>query len=258
MKAIILAAGRGSRLWKHTRNNPKGLLEFAGKSLLEHQIQTLRGCDITDISIVTGYMSQKINFDKIKYYHNPNFMNTNMVQSLFCSKKELTDDCIITYSDILFEKSMIKKMVECKNEIGVVVDTDFEDYWRTRLGRDYIADMESLRIEGDRIVDIGRPNVEIDKVSGRYVGAIRFSKKGITKLITTYKNYLSKGKINFLNNREIQNWHMTDLLQDLISHGVKISPIEISRGWLEFDTENDYDIYSKWYNHNKLSKFIKI
>ena len=62
MKAIIIAAEPGSRLKNLTNDKPKCLLEIAGKSLLQYQIDTLRSCGITNISVIKGYKKEKINY----------------------------------------------------------------------------------------------------------------------------------------------------------------------------------------------------
>ena len=65
MKAIILAAGQGTRLNHYTDNLPKGMLSFAGETLIERQIRLFNSIGIKDIIIVTGYMSEKINYDNV-------------------------------------------------------------------------------------------------------------------------------------------------------------------------------------------------
>ena len=51
---------------------------------------------------------------------------------------------------------------------------------------------------------------------------------------------------------------MTDLLQAIIDDGISVNPIMISRGWLEFDTDDDYDNYKNWYQEKSLLRFINI
>ena len=92
MKAIILAAGMGTRMKHHTVNMPKGMVKILDKTLIERQISILRNQKIYDISIVTGYNSEKINFTDVNIYFNKNFYKTNMVESLMCAKKEFDDD----------------------------------------------------------------------------------------------------------------------------------------------------------------------
>lgn len=70
MKAVILAAGQGTRLKKYTENLPKGMLEFAGKTIIERQIETYQKCGITDIIVVRGFAADKITYPDVKYYEN--------------------------------------------------------------------------------------------------------------------------------------------------------------------------------------------
>jgi len=88
MKAVILAAGMGVRLGKYTAGLPKGMLNFAGKTLIERQIDTFRKAGVGDIIIVTGYNAEKIPYKGVRYCHNPNYESTNMVESLFCAEAE--------------------------------------------------------------------------------------------------------------------------------------------------------------------------
>ncbi len=96
MKAIILAAGQGTRLKKYTQNLPKGMLAFMGKTIIERQIEMYRKCGITDIIIVRGFAADKITYDGVKYYTNEDFANTNMVESLMAAKAEFDDDVIVS------------------------------------------------------------------------------------------------------------------------------------------------------------------
>ena len=70
MKAIILAAGQGTRLKKYTQDLPKGMLSFMGKTVIERQIEMYRKCGINDIIVVRGFAADKIKYEGIKYYMN--------------------------------------------------------------------------------------------------------------------------------------------------------------------------------------------
>ena len=258
MKVIILAAGQGTRLWKHTRENPKGMINFLDKPLLKYQIDIFSKFGLNNITIVKGYMAEKINFKNIKYYENDKYASTNMVESLMCASNELNDECIVTYSDIIFDPSLVSNLLSFEGEMGVCVDIDFEEYWRARLGKKYKEDMESLSISEGKIVDIGNSASRFNEVDGRYVGAIKFSKKGINSLLEYYNNNKSISPLNSLGTRKFDNWHMTDLLQELINEGQTIHPIPINRGWLEFDTEEDYENYNKWHKEGVISRFVSI
>ena len=152
MKAIILAAGIGTRLGKYTKDMPKCMLSFNGKPLIETQIETLRSCEIKDIVIVKGYMPGKIKVSGVKYYINKNYADTNMVETLFTAEKEMNDDIIVCYSDIIYQKSVLKKVIASRADIGVTVDEDYWDYWKARLDNPQ-KDTESLVIEKGNITE---------------------------------------------------------------------------------------------------------
>ncbi|HLC96101.1 MAG TPA: phosphocholine cytidylyltransferase family protein [Candidatus Nanoarchaeia archaeon] len=258
MKAIILAAGMGTRLGKYTKELPKGMLTFKGKSLIEHQLNTLRSCGITDIIIVKGYMPDKINFPGVKYYENKDYATTNMVETLFAAEPEMDDAILVCYADILYEKKILKKVLEAKVDIGVTIDENYWDYWKARLDHPE-EDTESLVIKDGKIIDLGDTKAPLEKAKVRYVGLIKFSKKGVEALKQVY----NKNKKKFfhrdqpwLRSKSFKKAYMTCMLQALINAGYEVKPIPIKHGWLEFDTEADYERYNKWLKENSLSRFF--
>jgi len=82
-KAIVIAAGLGSRLKGYTEALPKCMLKFGDKTLLERQLDVYRECGIDNISVVRGYEKEKINFDDLRYFENPDYRNNNVLCSLF-------------------------------------------------------------------------------------------------------------------------------------------------------------------------------
>lgn len=260
MKAIILAAGTGTRLGKYTKNLPKCMLEFNGKSLIEHQIETLKQAGINDIIIVKGYMPEKINIPDVKYYINKDYADTNMVETLFTAEPEMDDEILVCYADIIYERRILDKILDNKSDIGVTVDLDYLDYWDFRLDNPE-EDMESLIIgkEGN-IVELGNPNCAKDEAKVRYVGLIKFSKKGVEILKKIYhKNkelFFDKG-LPWLRSKSFKKAYMTCMLQAIINEHYKVDPITINRGWLEFDTIEDYEKYSVALKNNTLSLFYK-
>jgi phosphoenolpyruvate phosphomutase len=246
MKAIILAAGSGTRLKHYTKDLPKGILKFNGKPLIEWQLETLRSCGINDITIVLGYMPHRIDFPGVKYYTNEDFANTNMVQTLFAAEDEMDDDIIVCYSDILYEKRTLEKVIKSKADIGVTVDGDYFEYWNTRLENPE-EDTESLVIDDGKIIELGETGCVPEKAKVRYVGLIKFSKKGIDALRKVFHEHRIKnlGKDEpWLKSKSFKKAYMTCMLQALVNAGYRVEPIIVRRGWLEFDTVEDYDNYN--------------
>ena len=131
-KAIIIAAGLGSRLKSYTENLPKCMLKFGDKTLLERQIEAYRNCGINNISVIRGYKKEKINYEDLRYYENPDFENNNILNSLFYAEEELNGNVIVAYSDILFEASVVRRLLESQADISIVVDIDWRGYYDGR------------------------------------------------------------------------------------------------------------------------------
>ena len=132
MQALMLAAGKGARLGKYTRNNTKCMLEVNGKTLLERAIDSLHEANIDKFIIVLGYKKENvINFIKekgldkkinITYVYNDIYDTTNNIYSLYLAKEYLkSDDTILLESDIIYDKSIIKKLVDSNYESAAVV-----------------------------------------------------------------------------------------------------------------------------------------
>ncbi|MBN1671917.1 MAG: phosphocholine cytidylyltransferase family protein [Kiritimatiellae bacterium] len=248
MKAVILAAGEGSRLKKYTRGLPKGMLEFAGKSLIKRQVDLFRAAGIDDISIVKGYARDRIRYPGIAYYVNDRWASTNMVVSLFCAEPSLAGDVVVSYADIVFEASVLTRLLDAAGDIVVVVDTMWERYWKMRYG-DTTFDTESLRIEGEsRVVSLGKPSPDAAEIDARYVGLLKFSAAGVKQL----KSVWSRCRDRFwdapwqISGRPLRTAYMTDMLQALIDDGHSVAAMKIENGWIEFDTNEDYEKAMEW------------
>ncbi|MEH7393225.1 NTP transferase domain-containing protein, partial [Bacillus sp. JJ1474] len=109
MKAFILAAGEGKRLRPYTENLPKCKVSLAGIPLIERQIETLVKSGINDITLLTGYHSQELNYLKMSTLHNPYYHCTNMVFTLMYAMEDIADldSVIISYGDIIYDTDII-------------------------------------------------------------------------------------------------------------------------------------------------------
>jgi L-glutamine-phosphate cytidylyltransferase len=260
MKGIILAAGQGTRLKKYTKNLPKGMLLFAGKTVIERQIELFRACGINDIVIVTGFAAESITYSNVSYYHNPDFASTNMVESMLYAKSEFTEDVIVSYSDILYSEKMLTGMINSTHDFAVAVDDNWKIYWKSRYGKiDF--DTESLVLDSsDNIVSLGREDPPLEEIDARYIGLLKFSKKGLAEIIRIYEGdyaeYLHKPWKQ--SGKHIRQAYMTDLLQSLIEGGFTVSAEKFSNGWIEFDTNEDYETAIKWVETGKISNFVEL
>lgn len=260
MKALILAAGQGTRLKKYTQNLPKGMLVFHDQTIIEHQIKLYRECGIDDIIIVRGFAADKINYDGIRYYCNDEYATTNMVVSLLTAKLEFDDEMIVSYSDILFEKALLEAMIAAESDYCAAVDDQWKMYWKKRYGKiDF--DTESLVIDSDNnITSLGFENPPLNQISARYIGLLKFSKAALDKILAIwnrdytayqFRPWQQSGKF-------IKQAYMTDLLNALIQDGKKIKAVHFNNGWIEFDTNEDYERAYEWLKDDSISQIINI
>lgn len=259
MNAIILAAGKGERLRPLTNKQPKCLVKLFGKSLLEWQINVFRNSGIHDITIVTGYMSDSINFPSVDTIQNENFDSTNMVETLFCAEKKFSESTIVSYGDIIFEPSILKKLILSTHDFSIIIDKNWLEYWKIRF-ENPLDDAESLEINSDGdITSIGQKVSDVSKIQGQYIGLMKFQNSGIYELQNFYHNSKSKsdsGKNPLNPNVDFKQSYMTDLLNSLISENYNLKAIEIENGWLELDSLSDLKTYEKLYENNILKRFF--
>ena len=131
-KAVVIAAGLGSRLKSMTEDTPKCMLKINGKTILQHQIDAYNNCGISDISVVRGYKKEKINLSSIRYYENTDYKNNNILNSLFYAEEQINGNVIISYSDIIFSTQIVDRLLDSNADISIVVDVDWRGKYENR------------------------------------------------------------------------------------------------------------------------------
>ena len=176
MKAIILAAGRGSRMKHLTDERPKCLIEFNGKPLLEWQLEAIRAAGIDEIAIVTGYKREMLTGYGLVEFHNPEWATTQMVSSLCCANEWLeANTCIVSYSDIFYEASAVRSLIESKADISLTYDPNWLELWTKRFG-DPLLDAETFRLNPDgTLAEIGKKPKTVEEIQGQYMGLLKFA-----------------------------------------------------------------------------------
>jgi L-glutamine-phosphate cytidylyltransferase len=244
MKMIILAAGEGTRLRPLTNDKPKCMVEFKGKPIIDYILKATYDCGINDIAIVSGYkkniLEDYLVNDKLNFYTNNKFDSTNMVSTLFCAKDFMDDDIIISYADIIYKKEVLQKLITSTKDFSVVVDTEWKELWSIRM-EDPLSDLETLKIEDDKIIELGKKPKSYDDIEGQYIGLIKISKSAINKVINFY-NSLDRNKL--YDGKDYDNIFMTSLIQMIINNNLmNVNPIYTKGGWIEIDSINDINAY---------------
>ena len=240
-KSLIVAAGLGSRLKDHTKNTPKCMLDFGGKTLLQRQLSSYKKCGIDDISLVRGYKKNKIDYKDIKYFDNDDFKNNNILNSIFYAEEEINGNIIISYSDILFEPFVVQRALDSDHDISVVVDIDWRDYYIERKEHPLTEAENVIFNSNNEVVKIGKIASEKEEVHGEFIGMIKLNHRGCE----IFKQNFHRVKKFFWNKpfqraKIFQKAYLTDMIQELVDTGVKVHCVIIERGWKEIDTIEDY------------------
>ena len=240
-KALIIAAGLGSRLKKHTENLPKCMLDFGGKTLLQRQIDAYNKNNIKDISLIRGYKKEKINYKGLRYFENKDYKNNNILNSIFYAEKIINGNIIISYSDILFDPIVVQRTIESNHDISVVVDIDWRGYYVGRKDHP-ISEAENVIFNSNNEVEkIGKINTGNEDVHGEFIGMIKLSNRGAE----TFKEHFHRLKKIYWNKpfqraQIFQKAYLTDFIQELVDIGIKVHCVIIESGWKEIDTVEDY------------------
>ena len=179
-QAVILAAGMGVRLKELNRGIPKGFISLADNiPIIEHSIEALLACGISDIIIVTGFMDEhyenlRSRYPQIKTVRNEKFSETGTMYSLWCARKLLNTDFILLESDLIFETRAIRELLESpvKNLLLITGKTEAGD-------EVYVA------ADGGRVKQISKDKQVLGSIVGEFVGVSRLSYDFYLKLIRT-------------------------------------------------------------------------
>lgn len=238
MKAIILAAGRGSRMKDLTEERPKCLVELRGKTLLEWQLKALREAGISEIAIVTGYKRELLSNRGLVEFHNPRWAETNMVSSLACAQEWLqAEPCIVSYSDIFYKASAVESLMTCAGRLAVTYDPHWLKLWEKRFG-DPLLDAETFRLNPDKtLAEIGNKPKSVHEVQGQYMGLLRITPDGWGEVLRI------RAGLPFT---ECDRMHMTGTLQKVIEAGrITIEAIPYEFSWGEVDSVEDLMTYQE-------------
>jgi len=237
MKAIILAAGRGSRMKDLTKEGPKCLVELKGKALLDWQLEALRTVGINEISIVTGYKRELLAGRGLVEFHNARWAQTNMVSSLACAEAWLqAEPCIVSYSDIFYSPVAVQSLMDCTTALALTYDPNWLELWTRRFGNP-LLDAETFRLNsGNNLTEIGNKPQSLKEIEGQYMGLLRFTPQGWAEMVRIRSS---------LRSEQFDKMHMTGTLQKVIDQGrVAIAAIAYQGEWGEVDSEEDLIMYS--------------
>lgn len=242
MKAIILAAGRGSRMGVLTKDCPKGLISLGGKSLLSLQKKALLMAGIQEVAVVSGYRREQTSIYADREFLNPHWETTGIFHSLSCASSLLrTSPCIVSYSDIFYTGKTVQNLSQNTADIAISFDPDWLCLWKDRF-ENPLSDAETfMRDDKGFLADIGQKTNDLSLIQGQYMGLLKITPAGWERI----EQYMLC--------RSNTNTDMTTMLQGLINAGEKIGCTQVDGLWGEIDSPSDLALYESWISSGRLN-----
>lgn len=236
MKALILAAGIGSRIKEMSSTYPKSMISVNGISIIENQINSLLDNNINEIIIVVGYKSKElIDFLNIKYLNtslnfviNQQYNTTNNMYSAYLAKDHFNDSSfLLLNADVYFESSLISSLLKSKYPNSILVDNK-------------VFNEESMKVSllNNKINRISK-DISSVKSFGVSADIYKFSSYGGSKLFESIRHHVE-------NNQSLNLW--TEVALNNILNEVDFYPCLIKGRWVEIDTLEDYKMAVKMFS----------
>ena len=175
MKAFILAAGVSRRLYPHTYNTPKCLLDVGGKPIIHYQLEALESLGIIDITMIVGYHREMLIDHVTSHFPNLNFnfivnhhyIETNTAYSVHLGREILSsDEHVLMNADVVYPKALLRKTVNSPYLTALAVDAKV-------CGREEVKVIDGGE---NKIVAIGKELIE-SQCLGEFIGVAKLSKE---------------------------------------------------------------------------------
>jgi choline kinase len=227
MKAVILAAGVGSRLKELTKDIPKCLLKLDNStSILDYQISTLikiANLDYTDIYVIGGYKFETLKYLEkgINLIFNSKYKEWNNIYSFYLIKKNVSDNFYLLNGDTIYHPDILKNLVNTDNNTYFVVDNVKK-----------LAEEEmKVLIENSRILKFGK-NIQPEKANGEYIGLAKFNKEDANVIFNIMDELINKGNTDIWYESAINNALNKIMAKPIYTNGLP---------WIEIDNREDYE-----------------
>ncbi len=250
MRAVIIGAGRGSRLQHETSQIPKTLVEVMGRPMLDWILDALAagGFARQDVVFVCGYAEHvlRAHYPDLTYVRNSGWENNNILLSLLHARKYLLDGFVSTYADIIYDGAIVQGLVESPHAIALGCDTA----WRRRYARRSQhpeSDAEKLCANGSRVVEISR-HIPSDQAQGEFIGVMKLSPTGSQQLVEAFDaaTRIYAGR-QFREGRTFERAYLIDLLQHMLESDAEIHRVDTNGGYMEIDTLQDLELATHWW-----------
>lgn len=227
MKAIILAAGVGKRLWAVTQHHPKCLIQIGGRTLLARYLEALAGVGIKQAVLVVGYKQEMVRAAAgsglsgvaVQYLESEQYQRGS-ITSLWRAREELNEDVLIMDADVLFHRAILKRLVDSVHPTALLMDESVK-----QTGEECM-----VVAQGGRVIALTKRVPARYDVAGEGVGFLKVRGADTGPLIRSVQAYVERGQLDM---------EYEDALREFFGD-VKVGYERIGGlPWTEIDFEED-------------------
>lgn len=227
MRAIILAAGKGSRLNGTAGESPKCLVQLGGMSLIERQIQVLRDAGIDDIAIVVGCQAERVRRacgNHITYIENTRYAQTNSLYSLWMARPLLYEAFVVLNCDVVFHPALLTDLLASRHENALLLG------YREASAPPYGDEEMKVKVQGGRVVDMSK-EMDPAEADGENLGIVKFGARGAAALVDIMDALVGEGRLRDWAPRAFAAFARRHPLYAIGTRGLP---------WIEIDFPEDY------------------
>lgn len=230
MKAVILAAGQGTRIRSVHGECPKCLIQVDDQTILDHQIDGLVSAGIERIAIVVGYEKEQIMrhihwrigrrpTPRIEFIENPAFAITNNIYSLWLARDWIGGDGFVCLNaDVILDAQILASAMKTSSLVSMIVDPE----WRDETMKVIIKDGRVLRMS---------KKISKEEFSGTYIGITLFDRAINERFFEKMRDLVDAGRVNEFFNVAVQ---------ELVDEGLRVGfTTTAGAAWAEIDDPLD-------------------
>lgn len=226
MRAVILAAGSGSRLRSVVGLRPKCLAQIGDCTLIERQIRQLRAAGVERITAVLGYGKEDVEQvcgDDLEVIHNPDHASTNSLYSLWLARDVLADGFVVLNCDVLFHPALLERLLQSRHENALLMAP-------RAPGVVYSDEEMKVEVRNGCVAAIDKALAEA-QADGENVGIAKFGREGAAVLGAQLDHLVAAGAVR-------------DWLPRAFAAFSRVLPLHVvetaTYPWIEIDFPDDY------------------
>jgi choline kinase len=225
-----------------TADAPKCFAEVSGKRLIDWAVEAFSANGIDDICFIGGYHIDVVKqaYPQFTFRHNPDWEHNNILASLFYAADVMDEPFVCCYSDVLFTPEIAGRLANSPDDMVLGVDTSWLERYQHRTEHPP-DDAEKVIVSNGQVTRVDRKISEQDAY-GEYIGVAKFSAAGAARL----RDYYIRRREEFTGRpwRDaalFEKAYKILLFQDMIEQGERFAHVDTAGGYIEVDTQQDFD-----------------